>query len=85
MHVVILTGAGIIALSLFIAVSIALEDIFNSSPAADREANFVMLTGTTLGIVTGILAGTKLKVRSQEKALELIKEARKPRVVEKDY
>ena len=81
----ILTGAGIIALSSFIALFIALEDIFNPSPASEREANIVFICGMCLGIVSGILTGTSLKVRSQEQAIELIKEARKPRVVEKDY
>lgn len=87
----LLAGVLIVAGAFLVSMSIIFSSIF-SPPTQEEEqtAKTIIIGGCALGLVTGVLIARSLKgkdqqkvqERSKQKALDLIKEARKPRVIE---
>jgi len=80
------TAVLITGLSSLVAIGIAMSNfnIFNGGrrPEDERAANIVLACGIVCGIIAGILVHSKKRASNMKTALEFIKEARKPRVVD---
>ena len=85
------TGGLITGLSFLVALGIAMSDFHpwgsglspEEKERKERTANIVLIGGTALGILLGVLVGKNIrKSVSEEEALKKVKEARKPSIVE---
>jgi len=80
------TAVLITGLSSLVAAGIAMSNfnIFGDGirPEDIRKANIVLVCGIVCGIIAGIVVHSKKRASNMKTALEFIKEARKPRVVD---
>ena len=72
-------GIGALGVSFLFAWGYALDRMYMYDPAADQTCVAIIIGGTIVGLVIGALFGRKI---DRERAIYVIKEARKPRVVE---